>query len=271
MSERRPSAAPLEALTLLTLLPATRTMRSHSPSATAAWFPVVGLLFSALGVSVALLATALMAKGVPALGAGTDSGGMVTSTLVVVSWALLSRLMHWDGLADVADAYWGGDTTERRLQIMTDSAVGAFGVTGIVFVCLLQISSLAVVGSEHLGVFLAVVVAMPVMGRLSATFAAWFGAPARSEGLGSRYHFGPTALGVLVTLLAVAIAIAPSAMMLEPAVAAMVAVVGLLGASAIPHVLARRFGGTTGDVMGASILLTETVVAVSAALVMGGL
>ena len=34
---------------------------------------------------------------------------------------------------------------------------------------------------------------------------------------------------------------------------------GIVLALAVPHLLSLRFGGVTGDVMGASVLLTETL------------
>jgi cobalamin synthase len=41
---------------------------------------------------------------------------------------------------------------------------------------------------------------------------------------------------------------------------------GVLVALAVPHLLATRFGGVTGDVLGASVLLTETALFVAFAL-----
>ena len=57
---------------------------------------------------------------------------------------------------------------------------------------------------------------------------------------------------------------------LDPTITARVAgTVGVVCALGVPHVLARRFGGVTGDVMGASVILTETLllVAVGASLI----
>ncbi|RUT80179.1 adenosylcobinamide-GDP ribazoletransferase [Ancylomarina longa] len=44
--------------------------------------------------------------------------------------------LHEDGFMDVCDGFGGGWTRERILEIMKDSLIGAFGVTGIVFLIL---------------------------------------------------------------------------------------------------------------------------------------
>jgi cobalamin synthase len=44
--------------------------------------------------------------------------------------------------------------------------------------------------------------------------------------------------------------------------------IGVFAALAVPHVLALRFGGVTGDVMGASVLITEAVLLTAFALVL---
>lgn len=115
-----------------------------------------------------------------------------------------------------------------------------------------------------------VLLCTPLFGRLAATFAAWFGSPSRSEGLGSRYDSRPTFLSVVVVL--VTCSIAALGWVIEafsPWAWAIVIVVTLVAAALIPHLLAKRFGGVTGDVMGASILLTEATCLVVAALVAG--
>jgi adenosylcobinamide-GDP ribazoletransferase len=37
--------------------------------------------------------------------------------------------LHEDGLADCADGFWGGHDAARRLEIMKDSRIGAYGVS----------------------------------------------------------------------------------------------------------------------------------------------
>jgi cobalamin synthase len=44
------------------------------------------------------------------------------------------------------------------------------------------------------------------------------------------------------------------------------AALSFLIAAAVPHLLSKRFGGVTGDVMGASVLVTETLLFVMFAL-----
>jgi len=46
---------------------------------------------------------------------------------------LFTGALHEDGFMDVCDGFGGGWTRERILAIMKDSLIGAFGVTGIVF------------------------------------------------------------------------------------------------------------------------------------------
>jgi len=55
---------------------------------------------------------------------------------------IVTRALHLDGLMDVCDGIFGGFTPERRLEIMRDSRVGAFGVVGGVTVLLLKYAAL---------------------------------------------------------------------------------------------------------------------------------
>ena len=68
-----------------------------------------GLVFvAALGLRLPAAAAALLALGF---------GALVTGAL------------HEDGLADVADGFGGGLTRDRKLEIMKDSRIGAFGAS----------------------------------------------------------------------------------------------------------------------------------------------
>jgi adenosylcobinamide-GDP ribazoletransferase len=219
----------------------------------AGWYPLVGL------------AVALPAWGLVVLG-HTLSSPLLFSALAVAATALLTRGLHWDGLADVADA-WNINGAERRHEVMKDSATGAFGALAICLGVVLQvvaISSLADKGAST------VVLVAAIAGRAAATFSAWLGAPARTDGLGAAVSRRPgfsgalgfvLGMGALVGLVALAVA-ARHGMLLALAVGA-----GLAAALVVPHVISGRFGGTSGDTMGASIVVVETTVLVFSAIV----
>ncbi len=89
--------------------------------AAACWaFPVAGLLIGA--IAGGLLAAA-WTFGAPPL---------VAALLALAAMAALTGALHEDGLADTADGL-GGGSPERKLEIMRDSRVGAFGVLALVF------------------------------------------------------------------------------------------------------------------------------------------
>ncbi|MGV8082737.1 MAG: adenosylcobinamide-GDP ribazoletransferase [Coriobacteriia bacterium] len=234
------------AISLLTAIPTRAKWPEDGGTQSAAWFPVVGWLVGGVGYAIVKLAEALDI---------TPEAPMLIAALVVTAWALLTRLLHWDGLADVADGFWGSHDPARRLEIMSDSATGAFGTVAVVLVALLEVSAIgAIVGAPHQ----VPVLLVPVFARFSATAAAWFGKPARREGLGVSVMREPTPLSLMVTGAALLAAIALWGVAFHPRGVAF-GLVGLVIALVVPYVLAKRFGGVTGDVMGASILLTETL------------
>ena len=56
---------------------------------------------------------------------------------------LATGCLHEDGLSDVADGFGGGKTRERKLEIMRDSRIGAYGACALVLSVLLRWSALA--------------------------------------------------------------------------------------------------------------------------------
>src|SRR5258708_21462168 len=93
------------------------------------WLPVAGLVL------------AVILAGID-WGLGTLAvDQLVVSTLVVVLLLVLSGALHADGLMDTCDAVFGHASPERRLEIMRDPRVGAFGVVGLVCVVALKIAA----------------------------------------------------------------------------------------------------------------------------------
>lgn len=236
------------AATLLTVAPLP-VRADGERNESASYFALVGLV-----LGVALLGVVWVANryfyGLSA----------VATALILFAYALLTRLMHWDGLADVMDGWFVAP--ERRLEVMSDSAVGAFGATAIAFVALLQWSALGELSATAATV--APVVLAPVAGRLAATFSAWLGKPAKPGGLGRSVMGRPSVAGVVATLAALVAAVWIAYAAGAPvATLAVVGAIGLAAALVVPHVIASRFGGVTGDTMGASVLAVETLVLVA--------
>ncbi|AEV37063.1 Cobalamin (5'-phosphate) synthase CobS/CobV [Pseudovibrio sp. FO-BEG1] len=56
----------------------------------------------------------------------------VVALIAVGVAAAVQGCLHEDGLSDVVDGFFGGHTAERRLEIMKDSRIGAFGTVALV-------------------------------------------------------------------------------------------------------------------------------------------
>jgi len=102
----------------------------------------------------------------------------VVAIIILAAWLLLTRALHFDGFLDTCDGLFGGFTPERRLEIMRDSRVGAFGVAGGGLLLLAKYA--AIVSLPHLsGLLLA-----PVLGRWALSIAIFAYPYAREKGLG---------------------------------------------------------------------------------------
>lgn len=244
------------AFSLLSFLPTTAALEDGESNGAAAWFPVVGL---ALGSVVWAIAHGLRTMGWQTTGAYAVAGGFV------VLWAVLTRMLHWDGLADVADGMWGGHTPGRRLEIMSDSHTGAFGATAIALVAVVQTAS---IGAVLLGRHELPLLVVPAFARLAPTFAAWLGKPAREGGLGRSVMGPPSVLGITVAGLTVGTCIW-WLYFGYGLTGAGIGVGAVAVALVVPHVLSSQVGGVTGDIMGASVLICETVLFGAAAILWG--
>lgn len=245
-----------KAVSLLTIVPVSAGEWREPRPGVAAWFAFVGL---ALGATAWAFLYVLAIAG---LGA---RAGLVSAALVVSGWAMLTRFLHWDGLADVADGLWGGATQERRLEIMRDSAIGAFGATAIALVVLVQVGAVASVAMSHR---LEILLVVPALGRLAATCGAWLGTPARPDGL-ARLIIGRPGPGPMVVS-AGAVSVCAAVLYVSLGLWGVAfSFLGVLCALVVPHLLSSKIGGVTGDIMGASVLVCETILLVVAAFAWG--
>jgi adenosylcobinamide-GDP ribazoletransferase len=209
------------------------------------WAPLVG---AGLGVLVAGLLSALHALGTPSL---------LTGLAGVATLAGLTRGMHLDGLADTADGLGCYGDPQRALDVMRDGATGPFGVVTLVLVLTTQAAALGAFAET--GRLIPVVLAL-IAGRAAFGWCARIGVPpARPAGLGALVAGSqPPAVPVTwsATLLAGGLVAVPGRPW-QGALAVGLAALVVLVVSAHTR---RRFGGVTGDVLGATSELTSTVV-----------
>jgi adenosylcobinamide-GDP ribazoletransferase len=138
---------------------------------------------------------------------------------------------------------------------MADSATGAFGATAIAMTAIVEVMAIGVILRAPHELPLLVI---PVVSRFSATAGAWLGIPARPGGLGSSVMGRPTAAGAAIALLPLSLVVVAMSWVFGFWGGVFITA-GLVVALAVPHLLSRRFGGVTGDVMGASVLITEAL------------
>jgi adenosylcobinamide-GDP ribazoletransferase len=176
--------------------------------------------------------------------------GLLGGVLVVAFLALATRGMHLDGLADTADGLGSYQGPERALAIMRDGPVGPFGVVAIVLVLGAQAAAIR----DWQALVLAV-----VTGRVAFTICCHTAvSPARPEGLGALVAgTQPTAVPVLWVVALAAVAVTQG----WRGPVAIVVATGLV-VVLVRHT-GKRFGGVTGDVLGAASELATTAVLVT--------
>ena len=222
--------------------------------------PVVGVLIGGIAAAVVLLAQLVKPDA--------DLLAAVLGMLVVAG---LSGGLHLDGLADFADALGSRRDRETMLRIMKQSDIGPFGVVAIVGVLLLDVAALTACLQADFG-WQALLIATTAS-RLTLPWSCRTSIPAaRPDGLGSfvAATVRPRTAALTTTaVLAAALALTwltTSADVLRlsgTAAAVLLAVVtGLLTSRRA----VRALGGTTGDVLGATVELALPVALVTLAL-----
>ncbi len=204
-------------------------------------FPFAGGLIALPCAAILVLASL---AGAPALLAAT----LATCAAVAVTGAL-----HEDGLADTADGFGGGRDAAHRLEIMTDSRVGAYGVIALVAVLMVRVIALAAI-IEASG-WLGAAIALVGVNAASRAILVWHWSvltPARETGVaaaaGQPGH-GSTRIALAIGVGALLAAALPLVGIWPTTLATLIAAGATLGFARLSR---RAIGGHTGDTIGAS-------------------
>jgi adenosylcobinamide-GDP ribazoletransferase len=231
------------ALVFLTRLPIRLDSGVHlrDLAASVHMFPIAGVVAGVAG-SLAFAAAHLL--GLPSLPA---------ALIAIAAMIMLTGALHEDGLADTADAFAAGADRERALQIMRDSRIGTYGTIAVVLVLLGRLSALS--SLWDLSEFAAIVIAAAALSRSIMPLVMLLQPSARESGLAAstgKPERGRVILGLGVAL-ALCVVLQPASILL-PALLSLVIII-------LPtiYLLGQRFGGCTGDTLGAIQQIAEVV------------
>jgi adenosylcobinamide-GDP ribazoletransferase len=204
------------------------------------YYPLVGFLLGACWFGAALLLHPLL----PA---------PVLAVLLTALMALMTRGLHLDGLADLADGAWGGYSRERRLEIMKDSSIGTFGATALILILILKVAALSTLVPARAWSMLLLA---PALSRYAMVLASFKSTYARAEGglgkavcdhISTRQIRTATAAAVLICLI------------MAPFRGGFLFLILIACVLFLRFLTQRWLGGITGDVLGAINEITEAV------------
>ena len=236
----------LIAVSFLTRLPAgTVDCSAKDIGRSARWFPLVGGMLGAIYVGAAKLV-------------GPSFPPLITAVLICALDALITGAMHFDGLADTADGFGGGRTTEDVLRIMRDHAIGSYGACALFLAFALKIAALATLVNSAKA--LPALLLAPALGRWTAVFSSAIAGYARPEqDDGPKSVGSPTRYIGRVELIVASLITAAFAFP-RPWRGGTVWVLAAVAVGAWTARSRRRIGGVTGDTLGAGIEMTECLV-----------
>ena len=234
------------AVAFLTIIPVIDDRRASETAVAASfeWFPIVGFMLGlALCGEDVILSYAF--------------GHAMRSVLIVMSLTMITGAVHLDGLADTADALGAGRDSERALEILQDSRIGAFGAIAIFFDLILKILALSTIAGTAR--YFALILA-PGLARYAMVMVARRIDYLRSDGAGSTLLSDagrPWPQRKLVFILPIVFVLAAKFQGAKALIVASAVVI------AMRWFYRRWLGGVTGDLIGACGELVEIAVLVA--------
>ncbi|MGL4488523.1 MAG: adenosylcobinamide-GDP ribazoletransferase [Rhizobiaceae bacterium] len=208
-------------------------------------FPLAGVITSLPAIAILIVSSML------------ELPLLLKALLAISALIITCGALHEDGLADVADGFFGGKTKEQRLEIMKDSRIGTYGALALFINVAIRTVAIAAILQ-----FSALAAALALMGAAAVSRGAlvWHWSElesARPGGTSDRVG-SPSedaATFALTTAIAIALICALLARDLLPVLFAFILTIVIT--RAFKTLAADKIGGQTGDTLGASAILAE--------------
>ncbi len=231
------------AFSLLTRFPVPEfELKTAASLSSSFWaYPLVGVVVGFVGaVVLALLSVAGL-------------GAIPSVLFALASMALVTGALHEDGFADLCDGIGGGVDLNHTLEIMRDSRLGTYGVLGLILAVGLEaVLLIEVIAAAGTYPALFVLIATASASRMAIAVPAALLAPARQDGMGGRVEKVPARLLIAVVGLAVLVGVVCTGW--GAAAIIIGAICGALMVTALAH---RHLEGYTGDVLGATVVVSK--------------
>lgn len=242
------------ALQFLTQLPA-GSIRDCPPdwlARSAKYMPLVGAIIGAIAGAGILLSAVFFPEPLP----------VVIGLVLAVA---ITGALHEDGLADTADAFGGGRTRERRLEIMKDSSIGSYGAIALIAAFALKGSALVALDPRSAA---CVLIAGHAGARLAAVLTMWR-LPHAGHGV-AKVSQKISELTPPEVAAAIGLGLIPGFLVLPTAAFVIATLFASAAAAAVALIAQRKISGYTGDVLGAVEQVFETAFFAVAAAVIAG-
>ncbi len=232
----------LLAIQFLTIIPVkTRHFNEKDLAKAIIYFPLVGLLLGLILIGANNILSFL------------DFGQWAIDIILVILLIILTRGLHLDGLADTSDALLSIKTKSEMLEIMRDSHIGTMGVLSIASVILFKIAFLSSINTQWTAPSLLL---MCVLSRWSMVMSMFLFPYARQEGKAGTFIHG---INLKVFILSTLITLSCAVLIWN-----LIGISLMLIATANTYLFGiftkKKIGGITGDTIGATNELTETVI-----------
>ncbi len=195
------------------------------------------------------------------LGVGNTCFAAAAAALPV----LITGGIHMDGFIDAGDALSSYGSREKKLEILSDPHVGAFGIISAVIYYILYLGFI----SEVRSMTSALITAFGyVMSRAACALTIACVKPAKDSGLLYKFSCAADRKAALTVNIIIAAVCSAAVIYLNPYIGAAVSAALALTALYCKFLAAKQFGGITGDTCGYLIQLCELVSA--AVIAIGG-